>query len=433
MKSYVGRRTLGLLLGIALIFGSAVHAADWPQWRGPARDGRSADTGLLTSWAEGGPPLAWRASGFGGGFSSVSVAGERIYTMGDLQDAQYVIAASRKDGKQLWKTKVGPAWKDRFLGPRSTPTVDGDHVYVVTTEGDVYCLAAATGEVQWKRSLVENYGSRMMAYEGKYHWKHSESPLVDGDKLIVTPGMPDAALAALDKKTGKEIWVAKMPKLGDGGDDGAAYSSVVISNAGGVKQYVQFVGRGVIGVEAETGRFLWGYNRVANRTANIATPIIDGDYVFATSGYDTGSVLLKINRKEDAFEAEEVYWLEHDTMQNHHGGVILHEGYLYTGTGHNKGFPLAVEMKTGKVAWGPERNKGRDSAALSFADGHLYFRYQDGLMVLVEATPEGYNEKGSFMIPDVVMQSWPHPAIVDGMLYLREQDEMLCYDLRAKE
>ncbi len=426
-------RALGLLLGFCLILGTAAHGADWPQWRGPARDGRSADTGLLTSWPDGGPPLAWRASGFGGGFSSVSVAGKRIYTMGDLQDAQYVIAAARSDGKQLWKTKVAPAWKDKYLGPRSTPTVDGERVYVVTTEGDVYCLAAASGEVQWKRSLPADFGARMMSYEGKYEWKFSESPLVDGNRLIVTPGMPDAVLVALDKKTGKDIWRAKMPKLGDGGDDGAGYSSVVISNAGGVKQYVQFVGRGVIGVEAETGRFLWGYNRIANNVANIATPIIDGDHVFASSGYDTGSVLLKIHRKKDEFRAEEVYWLEHDTMQNHHGGVILHEGYLYTGTGHNKGFPLAVEMATGKVAWGPQRNKGRDSAALSYADGHLYFRYQNGLMVLVEATPEGYREKGSFMIPDVVMQSWPHPAIVDGMLYLREQDDMFCYDLRKKK
>jgi len=426
-------RAVGLVLGLALIVGADVQAADWPQWRGAARDGRSSDTGLLKSWPEGGPPLAWRASGFGGGFSSVSVVGERIYTMGDLQDAQYVIAANRSDGKQLWKTKVAPAWKNKYLGPRSTPTVDGDRLYVVTTEGDVYCLAAATGEVRWKRSLSDDFGGRMMRYENTHQWKFSESPLVDGDKLIVTPGVPDAGLVALDKKTGKEIWRAKLPELGQNGDDGAGYASVVVSNAGGVRQYVQFVGRGVIGVEAKSGRFLWGYNRIANGTANIATPIIDGDYVFASSGYGTGSVLLKLSRNENGFEVKEVYFLEANTMQNHHGGVILHEGYLYTGTGHNKGFPISVEMTTGKVAWGPERNKGSDSAALSYADGHLYFRYQNGLMVLVEATHEGYRERGSFMIPDVVLQSWPHPVIVDGKLYLREQDHLFCYDLRATE
>jgi len=199
-----------------------------------------------------------------------------------------------------------------------------------------------------------------------------------------------------------------------------------------VRQYVQFVGRGVIGVETDSGRFLWGYNRIANRTANIATPIVDGDHVFASSGYGSGSVLLKLSGDGKNFAAEEVYFLEANTMQNHHGGLILHEGHVYTGTGHNKGFPLCVELATGKVAWGPERNGGRDSAALSYADGLLYFRYQNGLMVLVEATPEGYHELGSFLIPDVELQSWPHPTIIDGMLYLREQDNLFCYDLRAK-
>ena len=430
MNSKSTKRAVGFLLGWALMLGAVAQAADWPQWRGPARDGRSPDSGLLKSWPEGGPPLAWRASGFGGGFSSVAVAGERIYTMGDLQDAQYVIAAGRSDGKQLWKTKVAPAWKDRYLGPRSTPTVDGDRVYVVTTEGDVYCLAAATGEVQWKRSLPGDFGGRMMMYENTHQWKFSESPLVDGDKVIVTPGVPGAVLVALDKKSGKEIWRAKMPALGENGDDGAGYSSVVVSNAGGVKQYVQFVGRGVIGVEAESGRFLWGYNRIANRTANIATPIIDGDHVFASSGYDTGSVLLKVNRKKDKFEAEEVYWLEHGTMQNHHGGVILHEGYLYTGTGHNKGFPLCVEWATGEVKWGPIRTEGQNSAAVIYADGRLYYRYQDGLMLLVEATPEGYRELGSFKIPDVEKESWSHPVISGGKLYLREQDHLLVYNIK---
>ena len=358
MNSSITRRSVMLLLGVTLLLGSATQAADWPQWRGAARDGRSADSDLLKSWPESGPPLAWKASGFGGGFSSVAVAGERIYTMGDLQDAQYVIAAKRSDGKQLWKTKVAPAWKSKYLGPRSTPTVDGDRVYVVTTEGDVYCLAAATGEVQWKRSLPGDFDGRMMRYENTHEWKFSESPLVDGDKLIVTPGVPDTVLVALDKKTGKDIWRAKMPKLGEGGDDGAGYSSVVVSNAGGVKQYVQFVGRGVIGVEAETGRFLWGYNRIANRTANIATPIIDGDHVFVSSGYDTGSALLKLNRKEDDFAVEEVYWLEHDTMQNHHGGSHPARRIRLHGDGAQQGLSALRRDGDGEGCLGPGAQQG---------------------------------------------------------------------------
>lgn len=385
----------------------------------------------MPSWPDGGPPLAWRSSGFGGGFSSVAVVGERIYTLGDLGDAQYVIGADRANGEILGKTRVGPAWKDKYLGPRSTPAVDAGRVYVVTTEGDVVCLNGITGEVIWKRSLPDDFGGRMMRYAGTHQWKFSESPLVDGDRLIVTPGVPKAALVALDKMTGEEIWRAAVPALGEKGDDGAGYASVVVSEGGGVRQYVQFIGRGLIGVAADTGRFLWGYNRIANATANIATPLIDGDHIFASSGYDTGSVLLRLNGDGNRVKAEEVYFLEPNVLQNHHGGLILHDGYVYTGTGHNKGFPIAVEMRSGKVAWGPQRTDGKDSSALVYADGRLYFRFQNGLMVLAEATPEGYRERGSFMIPDVKMQSWTQPVIIDGMMYLREQDNLFCYDLRA--
>ena len=189
------------------------HAGDWPQWRGPARDGRSADTGLLQEWPDGGPPLAFRATGLGGGFSSVSVVGDRIFTMGDLGDGQYVMALARQDGSHLWKTRVGPTWDDNYLGPRSTPTTDGDRVYVLSTEGDVYCLSAASGEVKWTRSLPQEFGGVMMEIRGS-EWKFSESPLVDGDRLVVTPGANDAVMVALDKLTGEEIWRAKLPTLG---------------------------------------------------------------------------------------------------------------------------------------------------------------------------------------------------------------------------
>jgi outer membrane protein assembly factor BamB len=416
----------------ASLLSSDAHAADWPQWRGPIRDGKSPDKGLLAQWPKGGPPLEWQASGLGGGFSSVAVASFRVYTMGDLGDAQYVIALDRRDGSILWKTKVGPAWKDKYLGPRSTPTADDDRVYVLTTEGDLICLDAASGEKQWAKSLPDDFGGRMMLANGSYQWKFSESPLVDGKWVIVTPGAKDAAMVALNKITGTEIWRTALPELGENGSDGAGYSSVVVSKGAGIRQYVQFIGRGVIGVDVGTGRLLWSYNRIANDVANIATPIVHGDYVFASSGYGTGSVLLKLSREGEGVKAEEVYFLSADVMQNHHGGLILHQGYIYTGTGHNKGFPLCVEMKSGEVAWGPERNAGTDSAAIAFADGRLYFRYQNGVMVLVEATPSGYKEQGSFEIPGVEHPSWAHPVIIGGRLYLREQDNLFCYDVRAK-
>ena len=410
-----------------------VGAADWPQWRGQHRDGKSPETGLLQSWPEKGPPLAWRAEGLGGGFSSVAVVGDRIYTLGDLGDGQYAIAVKRDGGAMVWKTKIGPTWEDKYLGPRSTPTVDGNRVYVLGTEGDLFCLDAASGEKIWSRNLPKDFGGTMMKAQGTYEWKFSESPLIDGDRVVVTPGARNAALVALEKKNGKEIWRTTIPDLGERGADGAGYSSVIVSEAGGIRQYVQFLGRGVIGVEAKTGKFIWGYNPVANDVANIATPLIDGEFVFASSGYGTGSALIKLASTDEGLAAEEVYFLDPETMQNHHGGLILHEGYIYTGTGHNKGFPLCVKMADGEVAWGKIRNEGQGSAAVSYADGRLYFRYQDGLMVLVEATPAGYNEVGSFMIPDVKQPSWAHPVIADGKLYLREQDNLFCYDISLSE
>ncbi len=418
---------------VAALSLSPLAATDWPQWRGPNRDGRSPATGLLQSWPEAGPPLAWRAAGLGAGYSSIAVVGERIYTLGDLEDGQYALALNRKDGSPIWKTKIGPVWEDRFLGSRSTPTVDGDHIYVMSTEGVVKCLKASDGTEVWSRSLPGDFGSHLMQAMGTTDWKYTESPLVDGDRVIVTPGITDAALVALNKKTGEEIWRSAIGRLGSLGAYGAAYSSVVVSNGAGVKHYVQFIGRGVIGVEAESGKFLWGYNRVANDIANIATPIVHGDYVFASSGYGTGSALLKLSADgEGGVKAEEVYFIEPDTMQNHHGGLILHDGYVYTGTGHNKGFPLAVRFEDGEVAWGPERNQGQSSAAITYADGRIYFRYQDGRMILVEATPEGYREHGTFEIPEVRHESWSHPVIADGMLYLREQDNLFVYDVRAQ-
>lgn len=417
-------------LGMCLL-GSTLFclAADWPQWRGPDRDGKSKETSLIDQWPEGGPSLIWQSTGMGTGYSSISIAGGKILTMGDIGDRQFVIAADQKNGKTLWKTDVGPQWKDNYGGARCTPTIDGDKVYAINTEGGLSCLNLENGKIIWQKSLTKDFGGLMSAGQN-VDWKFSESPLVDGNRVIVTPGSNDAALVALDKNSGKEIWRSKIPKLGEKGADGAGYSSVVKADIGGVKQYIQLLGRGVIGVNAETGKFLWGYNKIANDVANIPTPIVQGDHVFVSTGYGTGAALLKIKGSGDSFEAEEVYFLTGKECQNHHGGMVLYKDHIYLGSGHNKGRPQCVEMKSGKTVWGPIRNKGGGSAALTFADGHLYYRYQNGLMVLVEATTEGYKEKGSFKIPEVKQFSWSHPVIVDGKMYLREQDHLFCYDLK---
>jgi outer membrane protein assembly factor BamB len=411
-------------IGLASLLALSVLAADkgdWTQWRGPDRDGTSRETGLLDRWPEDGPKLAWKADGLGRGFSSVSIADGRLFTLGRLKKGgTHLVALDLSTHKVLWTAPVGGG------DPNSTPTVDDDRVYALGRDGDLVCADTATGKVVWKKNFRKDFGGSMMS-----GWGYSESVLVDGDKLVCTPGAHKAMIVALDKKTGKPLWESTVPdKLGNRGKDGAGYSSVVVSNACGVKQYVQLTGRGVISVAADDGKFLWSYNKVANGTANIPTPIVKGDYVFASSGYGTGAALLKVEKQGDGLTAKEEYFLPAKTMQNHHGGMILVGGYVYCGHGHNEGFPLCVELKTGKVMWRPGRGAGQGSAAVVYADGNLYFRYQNGTMALVEATPKEYRLKGSFKLATVNGESWPHPVIAGGKLYVRDQDTLLCYDIK---
>jgi outer membrane protein assembly factor BamB len=417
---------LATVVSTAFVVADPRPDGDWPQWRGPNRDGRSSDTGLLAKWEADGPPLAWKVGGLGVGFSSVAVTGGRIYTLGDRNGAQNLMALDQANGKLLWSARVGPTWDDEMGGPRGTPTVDGDLVFAIGTEGDLVCFETASGRERWRKSLPRDFGGRMMSM-----WKFSESPLVDGDRLVFTPGGANAYIAAVDKKTGRELWRTPAPPPGPRGREGAGYSSIVVSNGGGVKQYVQLTGRGLVGVRADNGKLLWSYNRVANDVANIPTPIIKDDLVFASTGYQAGSVLLKLVPSAQGVDAQEVYFLEARTLQNHHGGLVLIGNHVYGGHGHNRGFPIAVELASGKVAWGGDiRNAGTGSAAVVYADGHLYFRYQNGVVILIEATPEGYREKGSFTIPNVNNPSWPAPVVVGGRLYLREQDTLYAYDVR---
>ena len=253
----------------------------------------SNESGLLDRWPADGPPLAWKARGLGRGFSSLSIADGRIFTMGDRDQGQFVIALNLADGKELWATRIGDVWEPQgYAGPRCTPTVDGALVYATGPHGDIVCLECATGKEIWHRNMIADFQGRM--HSG---WGFSESPLVDQDRLVCTPGGADAAIVALDKKTGTEIWRASIPALGNQGGDGAAYSSIVIGNGGGVRQYVQLMGRGAVAVAAKDGQFLWGYNRVANGTANMPTPLVHGDYVFCSSGYQTGAALLELRAK----------------------------------------------------------------------------------------------------------------------------------------
>ena len=395
-------------------------SGDWHQWRGPRRDGVSTETGLLKTWPAEGPPKLWSVRGLGDGFSSVSISGDHIYTMGRKDGRTHLICVKRADGSPVWSAPVGGGDK-----PNCTPTVDPQSglVFGLSHGGDLLCVKASDGSEVWRKNYKRDFGGRMMS-----QWGYSESPLVDGDALICTPGGDRAVMASLDKKTGKPIWGAAASGLG-----GAGYASPIISNGGGVKQYLTLTGKGLIGVAATTGKVLWNYKRIANGTANIPTPIVTGDFVFTSTGYnDGGSALLRLARQGRGVSFQEIYYKRSKELQNHHGGMVMLGKHIYMGHGHNNGLPVCVDPQTGKAAWGPVRGAGGNSAALVAADGHLYFRYENGIMALVEASPSGYKLKGKFRIASVNGKSWPHPVIADKKLYLRDQDELHCYNLAAE-
>ncbi len=391
---------------------------DWPRWRGINNDGISGETGLLDRWTSDGPPIAWSSRGLGAGFSSVVVFDGKLFTMGKKEGSTKLICVSAQDGAPIWEVDVS----DRGDNPNCTPTVDPESklVYGLSHSGTLLCANIETGQEVWKIDFPSDMGGSMMSM-----WGYSESPLVDGDHLICTPGSDRAVLAALNKRTGEVVWQTRMP----GGK--AGYASPVISSGGGVKQYVTLVGKGLVGVRASDGELLWNYPRIANTTANVPTPIVQGDFVFGSSGYgDGGSALLKLSPAgRGSVRFQEVYYKSNKELQNHHGGMVLIGDHIYMGHGHNNGLPVCLHMTSGRIVWGPERGPGRESAAIVAADGHLYFRYQDAVMALIEATPAGYNLKGSFRIKSKNGNSWAHPVIADKKLYLRDQDELHCYDI----
>jgi outer membrane protein assembly factor BamB len=424
------------LLALVVLFvaggsaaGETIESAEWTQWRGPDRANLSPDTGLVKDWNAKPPKLVYDATGLGEGYAGVAVAGGKVYTTGGIDGGQGAIALDAATGKILWKRQLidfSPR-HGNYSGSRCTPSIDGDRLYVIASSGLIACLNIEDGKVVWSKDFVREWSGQMMS-----GWGFSESPLVDGEWVLCTPGGPDAMVVALNKLTGEEIWRAKSELKGGAGKEGAAYSSIVVSHAGGVKQYVQLVGRGLIGIRASDGKYLWGYAEIANRTASIPTPLVSGDFIFTSTGYGTGAALLKLVPDGEGIACQEQYFLNADQLQNHHGGMVLVDGYVYCGHRHNQGFPICVELATGKTMWGGEtRGPGSGSAAIVYADGHLVFRYQNGEVALIEATPAEYRLKGSFRPVHVGEKAcWAHPVVIGGKLYLRDQDHLMCYDLR---
>jgi outer membrane protein assembly factor BamB len=414
-----------LFMGLVVLGALALSAlaADWPQYRGADRSNVSPDKGLLKEWPKDGPKLVWKATGVGAGYASVSVFGAHVYTMGNKDGNACIFAIDRKKGGEpLWQAKIGkPGTGGRgnnsYPGPRCTPATDGEFVVGLGPKGDLACVESAKGKEVWKKDLMSEYGGKHGA------WEYSESPLIDGDRVVCVPGGSKATMVVLDKKKGTEIWKASL-------GDGAGYSSVIISNAGGKKQYVVLTASATIGVDAETGKELWRYKKFSGNIANIPTAIAVGDQIFTVAGYSKGAALLTLSKKGDGVEMKEEYFT--GDVKTKHGGVVIVGDYAY-GDGGDQGNLVCMEWKTGTLKWKKGRaGKGSGSASITAADGHLYVHYTNGHVSLVKASPDGYKETGSFKLPSSDRNSWAHPVVIDGRLYVRSGPTVFCYDVKGK-
>lgn len=400
------------------------YGYDWPGWRGPHRNGISSETGLLQQWPAEGPKLLWQIKDAGDGFSTPSIVGSRIYMISNQgMDNEFVAALSVEDGKTVWTTRIGnvgkPDQQPNFPMARSTPTVDGEMLYALGSDGDLVCLETATGNLRWQKNLLTEF-------EGESGvWAYSESPLVDGNTLVVTPGGAKATMVALDKNTGEVLWTCAVP-----GGDAAGYASVTVIEAAGRRQYVQFLAKGVAGVDAATGRFLWRWDETGETPANMPTPVASGDYVY-TAKARIGGGLAHLKAAGDGVEAEDVYFKR--GLPFSIGGSVLVDGYLY---GTTDAGMVAAEFLTGDVAWEAE---SLGASSILFADGRLYLHGENGEVALVEATPEGYREKGRFTPPDQpkrnqpMEKAWAYPVVANGRLYIRDLGTLWCYDVKAAE
>ena len=381
---------------------------DWPQWRGPNRDGRSVEKGLLKDWPPAGPPLAWRASGAGEGYSSFAVAGGRLYTLGARAGTEYTFAFDAASGKKLWEAANGKRFdNNRGSGPRATPTVDGDKIYSFGASGDLSALEAATGKVLWTVNVLSKFGG------SNIQWGLSESPLVLADRILVNAGGP---IVALKKTDGSQIWKSN--------GEPAGYSSAVLHEAGGVRQAIYFTHTRVVGVDVNNGKRLWGYEQVANDVANIATPVVRENRVFVSSDYGTGAALLELTPSGGGMRAKEIYFTR--DMRNHHSSSVLVGDHLY---GFSSAILTAMNFNDGQVAW---RDRSIGKGSLVFADERLYMYSEGGTVGLAEANPTAYREHGRFKLKTGSLPTWSHPVVSGGKLFLRDQDDIYAYDVRAK-
>ncbi len=425
------KTTTFLLPFLTLILVGVLRAAEadaprWPRFHGPNGDNHSTETGLLKKWPPQGPKLLRTVEKLGFGYSSVTIAHDTIYTAGNVAagdataedaDMHTEITALDFDGKRRWTFNDYPAFVGHMLGTRATPTIDGDRLYHKTPLGDVFCLNAKTGEKIWGLNILERFGGENIT------WALSESLLVDGGRVICSPGGPETAVVALDKTTGKTVW-----KSASADGDPAGYSSPIVVEHGGLRIILTMTGKALIGVNAESGKLLFRFPHENMHKANVADPIFHDGRVFVSSGYRGGSAMVKLTVEGSDVTAEEVWRSEE--LDNHHGGVILVDGYLY-GAAHqfNRAKWICLDWKTGEMKYA-EEGVGKGSA--TYAEGMLYTLSSRHMMGLVKATPDAHRLSGEFEIPDLgKTTSRSHPVICGGRLYIRHNEYLYAYDVKA--
>lgn len=397
--------------GVVAQSGAPAQSTDWFQWRGPNRDGQSAETGLLQQWPQGGPPRLWQATGAGDGYSSFSASNGRLYTLGARGGTEYVMSFDAATGKKLWETPNGQRFRnDRGDGPRGTPTIDGDRVYAFGGSGELAALDTASGKKLWSVDVVRTFGGNVP------YWGYSESPLVVADRIVLNAGGRRASIVAINKADGKTLW--------QNHNDDAGYSSPMLLRTGSLQQVVFFTGQRALAVDPRDGRLLWSYNRASNGTANIATPVVRGNRVFFSSDYGTGAGLVNVRAAGTIAAAEEVYFSRE--MRNHHSSSVLVGDTLY---GFSSSILTALKFDSGQLAW---RDRSVGKGSLIYADQRLYLYSEGGVVGLAEANPTAYREHGRFSIQAGDLPTWSHPMITNGKLIIRDQDRVFAYDVRAR-
>ncbi len=388
--------------------------ADWPQWRGPNRDGVSTETGILTIWPEAGPKQLWEAK-VGEGFASVVVSRGRVFTIFQDGEKEAVVAWNAETGKQLWRFSYPCHYKNSYgNGPRSTPSIDGDLLYAVGATGLMHCLKAFTdepkGEPLWSKDLLEQFGAAVPK------WGVAFSPLVEGDRVFIMPGGPKGnSLAALDKRTGAVLWKKH--------DDLASYSSPIAATIHGERQILFLTGSRLVSVRPDTGAHLWEFPWPIENECNIATPIAVGDYVFISSFYGRGCALLEIDQHAGAWQANLVY--KNRKMRNHLASCVRHKDHLY---GFDDSTLTCMNFRTGEVAW---KERGFDKGSLICVNDQLIVYGANGLLALAEANPQEYVEKSRFQFSPQMNSCWSVPVVANGRLYVRDQEKLVCFDVKA--